>query len=403
MSKRRKVLPKQPATRPTALSSDAACDLEQLELPGVLAVESPQTQDDHDSQPVTQASTPVAAIVETAAPAMHDAAIAGSLDCPQDPSIALLPVMATAITTAIQDQAPQMVTVGVQLKRAREQHAISREEMARRLRVPPAIIENIESERWEKLGAPVYVRGHLINYARALQLPLDRVEGAFHEVAEPAPLTLAVAAEPAAPWFTKHARTMSYVGLTLLLAVPVLNLIPKRGINSPVPLVRLVDGVESINNIDSSVVQDIAVTSSLAEDVGLPLTGEASLESNVNSFPNSSSLHAPPLMASMAPMAEVLQRSALVPRQHRLRFELSADSWVEVIDAQGMRLEYGMLRTGEVREHIVEGATTMNFGNASGVALSVDEKTFDLIPHTRLNVARVKLFDSSPTTSPATR
>ena len=63
-------------------------------------------------------------------------------------------------------------------------------EIAERSKIGMAYLQAIEGELFHKLPAPVYVRGFLAEYARALGLDLDRVKQTYlarYRAARPSP------------------------------------------------------------------------------------------------------------------------------------------------------------------------------------------------------------------------
>jgi cytoskeletal protein RodZ len=68
---------------------------------------------------------------------------------------------------------------GVQLRRAREERGLSIEEVADRLRLSEALVLAMEEDRFGLLGAPVFARGHLRNYAALVGAPEKPVLEAF--------------------------------------------------------------------------------------------------------------------------------------------------------------------------------------------------------------------------------
>lgn len=60
---------------------------------------------------------------------------------------------------------PESSSLGARLRSAREQAGLTVIQAAERLHVDPHLIEALEAERFEDLGASVYVRGHLRRYA----------------------------------------------------------------------------------------------------------------------------------------------------------------------------------------------------------------------------------------------
>ena len=75
--------------------------------------------------------------------------------------------------------------LGQRLRAARDARGWSREDVAHRLHVPTTVVADIEAERFERLGAPIYVRGYLSKYAQLVELPMVVVNRAIEGMAEP--------------------------------------------------------------------------------------------------------------------------------------------------------------------------------------------------------------------------
>jgi len=67
------------------------------------------------------------------------------------------------------NNAPDDLTTGKKLQQAREALQLSTGAIARQLRLKLDIIEAIEADRWDCLP-PVYLRGHIKNYAHIVGL-----------------------------------------------------------------------------------------------------------------------------------------------------------------------------------------------------------------------------------------
>jgi len=74
-----------------------------------------------------------------------------------------------------------MESIGPQLKAARERLGISAVEAAKRLHMRAMFVEALEREEWKTVGEPVYVRGFIRNYARAVGLDASAVVDAFNQ------------------------------------------------------------------------------------------------------------------------------------------------------------------------------------------------------------------------------
>lgn len=73
----------------------------------------------------------------------------------------------------------QTVSLGEQLRRAREAKKLTTEKVAAELRVRDEVIVNLEAENWQQLYGRTYARGYFINYVKFLGLPQNVLMAAF--------------------------------------------------------------------------------------------------------------------------------------------------------------------------------------------------------------------------------
>lgn len=69
--------------------------------------------------------------------------------------------------------------LGERLRSARKARAVTLEQAAQALKLDPKVLQALEDERYDVLGAPVFVRGHLKAYARLLGLSEQAVLEAY--------------------------------------------------------------------------------------------------------------------------------------------------------------------------------------------------------------------------------
>ena len=69
--------------------------------------------------------------------------------------------------------------LGQALATAREKRGTTLAEAAAKLRVDVAVLEALEGERFDELGAPVFVRGHLRHYAELLGESPDAMQALY--------------------------------------------------------------------------------------------------------------------------------------------------------------------------------------------------------------------------------
>lgn len=116
--------------------------------------------------------------------------------------------------------AGRAASVGMRLRAAREALGLSIEDAAERLRLNAALVLAMEEDRFALLGAPVYARGHLRNYAQLLGVPEREVIAGAGVEEVPAPSFLpALDLKPRA---RSHARWAWPVAALVLAVVVVI-------------------------------------------------------------------------------------------------------------------------------------------------------------------------------------
>jgi cytoskeleton protein RodZ len=73
--------------------------------------------------------------------------------------------------------------IGGQLRAARERAGLSADQAASSLRVDVSVIDSLEAGDFQALGAPVFARGYLRQYATLLGEPPDEVTGRYDGLA----------------------------------------------------------------------------------------------------------------------------------------------------------------------------------------------------------------------------
>jgi cytoskeleton protein RodZ len=238
---------------------------------------------------------------------------------------------------------------GARLRKAREAAGLTEADVAARLKMPLSVVKSLEDENWDRLGAPVFVRGQLRSYSRLLGLATAPVHAASGVApVEPPVLTPRTFTPPMQRLAEQLARRFVYIVLTVVIAVPVwLATRPHLGV-AP---------------------QDAAPLE--LHDTG----GMASLAIPTESEPSA-------VVASLTP----LPARPAVAAALSLRF--NGDSWVEVTSVDGRMLEQSLVRAGEQRSYATGQVGRIVLGNASSVNVQRNGQVQDLTPYLRANVAR---------------
>lgn len=243
---------------------------------------------------------------------------------------------------------------GVLLRVAREARGQTVADVAQVIRFSVRQIEAMERDDYAALPSPALVRGYVRSYARHLKLdPQQLIDMLDRELNPPQPVEVRPPANigeavdtPVAP--RASARTWQVGGAAAVLVV-------------------------------------VLVTAYL----------EFSSSQSSKSAPASAS--SPPAVAPPAPVlvtpageaAPAAVNAAVTPPAGPLLIEFDGHSWVEVKDSENRKLLFGEFDKGT--RHAIEGRPPFELwiGKASAVRVTYGERSIDLKPHTREEVARL--------------
>lgn len=247
--------------------------------------------------------------------------------------------------------------VGLRFRHAREGKRWSRESVAQQLKLPVALVEAMEKEDWDRLGAPVYARSFISSYARLLGLPGNVVDEVVRTRPQAAPV-VAMGGVPAGKRMVdKGLLNLAYLGITAAIVGSVVML--AMHFQSPA-------SNEQVLTLE---------TTADASPVPSPVAPVAAPAANP-----------PPVLASMAPAVPATASVAAAGDDLVLRFR--GDSWIEVLDPAGGRIERGLVAAGSERRFARGQISQVTLGNADAVDVLQAGKALDLAAFRQANVAR---------------
>lgn len=343
-----------------------------------------------DDQAPEPESTAHAELPDQATDQVRSDASAQAADAELEPVLLVQPAAPSTMTVSVDEP-----SLGVRLKRGREAKSWSREDMAQRLRLPVARIHDIEQDRFDQLGVTVYARSYLLRYAKLVEVPELLVRKQFPESEAPAVVSRAASEPQTSRRVQRWGRLASMVGLTAVLALSVFSFSKWQ---SPAPVqVRSLESPELPPPAAPKPVPAVESTPAFAAD----FEPQANPAANSQAAPPvSTSASAPEtLMASMTPMPP--SRPTLAPGDHEITLTASDDSWMELVEVGGRRIDQGLLRAGDTRRYVTRVPVRVRIGNSGGVQLTADGSRIDLVPLARRNVANLELFGTSE--KPATQ
>jgi cytoskeleton protein RodZ len=238
-------------------------------------------------------------------------------------------------------------TPGGMLRVERERRGYSVQHAAEDMHLDAWVIQAIEANRFEALGAPVYARGHLRKYAALLGLSpatvIERYEALGGTPVTPTPIPAAIAA-PALVERRRVSRLPLWIAAAIAVAAGLAWLVfelwwkPRS------------------DNATTSVVIAPTVSDPVSEPV------EQAQQA--------------PAAAASAPIAQspaVAARSA-ASGEVQLRLAFTEPSWAEIYDASGKRLMFDMGTPGRVRTVAGVAPLRVNLGMASAVNAQVGDR-----------------------------
>ena len=281
---------------------------------------------------------------------------------------------------------------GSRLGKARMAANMTVEEVADGLNLTLGIVQALERDAVDELPAPVFVRGYISNYARLVGLRGDELVNQYEKVRAPeVPLELRHRPASAAPRIRLGISLRTVVLLLLVIGGGVTALwwfqgsqlsvgdLTRIGRPEPAPM--------AITPVPAPVMQETApapvVAPEPATDSAAPssdATGSARVETVE---PATVAVVEAPAPAEPAPPPE--------PTGHRLKLNLKNDVWVEIVDDDGTRLVFDMLRGGTSREVTGEGPFLVLLGKAGAVAVELNGNAVDHSAFERKGIARFVL------------
>ncbi len=277
-------------------------------------------------------------------------------------------------------------SLGARLRAAREAKGMPLAECGRALKLPLRVLERLEAGEFGGADEYVFVRGALYSYARLAGVSVLEVENALRAVAPPGqPALVPTGNALRAPWLQRYGAAATYIVLTATVAVPLVWLGLRGGLDNQLTRIAPLDSAPPV----ASAPTQRATGDKSAPVATPPARQEIPLQASMTPF------SAMQIEDDAASSPQPAASAAADPSVHVLSLNVRADSWVEVVDADGKTLESGILHAGDRRTYRSATPLNVTVGNADGVDVQSDGKSLSLAPYRRANVARFKAFDGN--------
>ena len=258
-------------------------------------------------------------------------------------------------------------SIGTLLATARAAKGVSLAEAATQLHCDEVLLRALEADRFEELGAPVFVQGHLRRYADYLGASTEQLMGAWatlraEKLAEPdlarIPRAPVRAVDPKV--WTRRAVA---VGLTVLIAAAAWLILGWGSSSVPAPVAATPAPVAEPPPTA------VPATTPVTTPTIAPAPAAPTPVAEAASEPESESAPAPAQIAAPTPVSTGAAVLRLVPRQ---------PSWIEVYDASNRRRYYGNAAAGTPLALRGEAPFSVVLGRADAVAIELDGRPITL-------------------------
>ena len=264
---------------------------------------------------------------------------------------------------------------GRMLAAARESHSLSPADLADRLRLDTKIVMALERDDFENLPAPIFIKGYIRSIAKELNIDPQTVLETYaaHAVIEP----------PALTDFSSRAPTQVGVNSTIIKAIT-------YGLAALLIVLIVLWWRSNYQNSgfgnEARTGDEIAVTSTATPlSYSYPIVEHAqgwrAATPDISVQKNASE-------PEILPSNEVISAPQAA---QSLSISTTSEAWIEVYDASGDKLYYGLAKKGKPIDINGGDYYRLILGNTSSITLHHNGEKVDLGPHSQHGVAQLEL------------
>lgn len=297
--------------------------------------------------------------------------------------------VATAKDTAMDGLSP-----GALLKQARTEQEKSLDDISTELHLDRWMLEAIERDDYNSLGAPVFAKGHLKQYAKLLDVDPDDLMVGYYQVCgsrEQPPLV----ADTMLQSQTKAERNWGWV-------VPaVIGLLVIGAVGGAIYwYLQPTQAPESVGADRDSV--NLTASTSLTQVIPAQTSNTPVAPATPAAEPapvSADALLIPPEQAEPVPVSEPAQSGAgsIVSSNVTVTLRFNGNSWVEVYDAKRQKLLYGLVESASVKYLNGPPPISVFLGRQNAVSVEVNGESYPIpVTAMRGNTARFQIDKPQP-------
>ena len=279
-------------------------------------------------------------------------------------------------------------TTGQLLKAERERRGLSSQKAADELHLDAWVVDALEADDFARVGPSVYAKGHLKRYAALLGLSPGDILASYELRAQapkiPASQQANVRLRTDAPAVSNLPWTPIAGSLAVaLLVVGVLWWKPWQQRGAGPTSAQQLSKTLSAPSSEAATSPDAATLPDAASDspgAGAASDAPGARAARVNSTVEPAAIQRPGARVPAVPASSSDADATVGMGRARLRLSFSADSWVDVHDAEGRRAFAGRGRANSVRTIAGTAPMRVYLGFASGVQLEINNRAVAIGP-----------------------
>lgn len=291
---------------------------------------------------------------------------------------------------------------GGALRTAREKQGLSVHDVASKLKISGRQIESIEADQFDALPEATIVRGFIRNYAKLLKIEAEPLLDAYN-VLVPTKEPLAFTVKPSTTMKVssyKKPSTGRYIVAVLFVLLALgawffyQSYIQKPNPTLPSAEVDIIEplpeaALPAAERVEQAV--DLTLPAPATSDIAPPANAANPATADASTVPPVAAVTADTKLAEMKPVEAKPAETKLESGMAKLEFNANQETWISVVDASGKEVYNKIIFAGGHESFNAKLPINVVIGNAGGATMTMNNKSVNLGPHTRSNVARIQL------------
>ena len=259
--------------------------------------------------------------------------------------------------------------IGARLRAGRERLGLTLLQAAEKLHLAPDAVDALEQERFDELGAAVFVRGHIRRYAELVHESVPQLLDQLTEAARALPAPDLRRMPRVADPDVRPASALLLPGVAVFAGVGLVGIIwwGAHGFSG-----------QPGAHLAPAQAQPLAAAAEISAPASTPETANSVAAVRSRPAGTPASLRSMPRPGPAGSVAPAPQAAGLT----ELTLRFNGDSWAEVYDAHGDKLLYDLVSAASERSIRALAPLRVVLGNAAAVTLAVDGRAIALPGHT---------------------